>query len=230
MNRRIVWSIAGVVLIVAGFWLTTRLRGSPMPGTTPAPSVARDAAAAATSASPTAIPAARPDGERDGPTEVAGARSPSTAASAVLPADPIDIAPGFEGKFPRSETISDTDFRWPLVRQHEKLQAEPRDPAWSERTETALRQGIEHELTAKGFDTQRIQLPVIECRTTGCEIQAIGFQADNSKPDVDLQMILPRVLTGPLSGEFDRDAYSMSLSDTPDGRIAIIGMLPRKKP
>jgi hypothetical protein len=144
--------------------------------------------------------------------------------------DPIEIAPGFEGKFPRSETLKDTDGRWPMVRQHEKLQAEPRDSAWSERTEAALRQGIEHELTSKGFDSQRIQLVVVECRTTGCEIQALGFPADNSKPDVDLQMVLPRVLTGPLAGEFEMDDYSISLSGGPDGRIAFVSMLPRKKP
>jgi hypothetical protein len=96
--------------------------------------------------------------------------------------------------------------------------------------EAALRDGIQDSLSARGLDTQRIELPVVECRTNGCEIQALGYVEDNGKPGVDLQLILPSLLAGSLGSEFDLDQYSGQLSSRPDRRITFLTHLPRKKP
>jgi hypothetical protein len=69
--------------------------------------------------------------------------------------------------------------------------------------EAALRGGVEEALTMRGFDTQRIELPGVGCRTNACEIQAVGYAMDNMKPGVDFQDILPAMLRGSLGSEFD---------------------------
>jgi hypothetical protein len=126
--------------------------------------------------------------------------------------------------------MKDTDSMWSPWRRHQQLQSEARDEAWAPRMEAALRSGIQDTLTARGLDTQRIELPVVECRTNGCEIQGVGYSEDNLKPDVDLQLILPSLLRGSLAGEFDMDSFGMLMSSRPDQRITFLAQLPRKKP
>lgn len=96
--------------------------------------------------------------------------------------------------------------------------------------EAALRGGIQDSLTSRGLDTQRIELPVVECRTNGCEIQAIGYAQDNKKPGVGLQSILPSLFTGSLGSEFDMQGYSLMTSSRPDQRLGFLVLLLRKKP
>jgi hypothetical protein len=119
---------------------------------------------------------------------------------------------------------------WPHWRRHQQLQRDPRDEAWAPRMEAALRSGIQDSLTAHGFDTQRIELPVVECRTNGCEIQAVGYSEDNSKPGVDLQLVLPSLLRSSLASEFDMEASSLMMSSRPDRRVTFLAQWPRKKP
>ncbi len=139
---------------------------------------------------------------------------------------PIDVTPGFELLKTKASSLKDTDPTKSLLLRHEELRNQPRDPAWSERMEAALRQGIQDSLTAHGVDTQRVELPVVECRTTGCEIQAIGFREDNAKKGVGIQMIVPALLMGPLHSELDNPLGRMS--SLPDGRLSYIMLLGRR--
>ena len=96
--------------------------------------------------------------------------------------------------------------------------------------EAALRNGIQDSLTVRGLDTQRIELPVVECRTNGCEIQAVGDSEDNRKPGADLQLILPSLLRGSLGSEFDMEGYRLMMSSRSDRRITFLAQWPRKEP
>jgi hypothetical protein len=232
MNQRIMIVIGAVVILGAGLWLTIR----------PAEPLPTDAASAAQGmASASALPAdagstlgARPEVSAATPTSTSGIPAPSltqpTRSAAATDVQPIDVSPGFEYLGKPAAEMKDTDFQWPNWRRHQQLQAEPRDEAWAPRMEAALRSGIQGSLTARGLDTQRIELPVVECRTRGCEIQAVGFLADNLKAGVDLQTILPPLLSGPLADEFDLNQFSMSMSVRPDQRPIYLALLPRKKP
>lgn len=118
---------------------------------------------------------------------------------------------------------------WSPWRRHQQLESEPRDDTWAPRMEAALRRGIEGALTARGLDTERIELPVVECRTSGCEIQAVGYAMDNMKPGVDFQDILPALLKGSLGSEFDLAGFSLMVSPRADGRLTFLALMPRTK-
>jgi hypothetical protein len=152
---------------------------------------------------------------------------------ASVPADeaqPIDVSPGFEFLAKPESEMKDTDFQWTSWRRHQKLQAESRDPNWAARIESEIRNGIQAELTANGYDTQRIEMPVVECRMTGCEIQALGYVQDNRRKGVDFQQIFPRLLLGKLGEEFDLTQTGMQVRGRPDARMTFLVQLSRKKP
>ncbi len=221
MDKRVVWIAVGVAVFGTVVWLAMR---------PDAPAAGVETPSAATSTAVTPEPAgsvtpARPAVPVDTPA-IAGA--PSASAAADL--HPIDISPGFEylGK-PASE-MKDTHPMWTLWRRHQVLQGEPRDEAWASRQEASLRKAVEDSLTARGLDTQRIELPVIECRTNGCEIQAVGWSEDSRPGGFDLQHIMHAQLAGDLGNEFDREALSMMMSSRPDHRSTFLVHLTRKKP
>jgi len=221
MSKPTYWAIgAGIVLAIV--WAIARKDAA-----TKSPEAARNALAAkaegdlasANGKQEMAIPAVATAG-------VAADGLPTSPASRG-DAHEIDVSPGFEVLSKRANTMKDTDPIRPTVRRHEQLQDEPRDESWSGRMETALRIGIQDSLTAKGMDTQRVELPVVECRATGCEIQALAYPEDNHKEGIDLQMILPALVSGPLSTEFD--GYpQMLMSSRPDGRTTVITHLTRR--
>jgi len=208
MNKRIVLAIAGVAAVVAVVWITTRTRES--------------AAVAEQAASAEAPVTMTPDSMPPAPAPLASAEAPAIAP-------PIDVSPGFEFLSKPAAEMQDTDGRWFQWRRHRQLQSELRDESWAPRIEAALRSGIQDALTAQGFDTQRIELPVVECRTTGCEIQALGYSGDSVKNGADLEFILSPLLGGNLRGEFDMDGSSMLRSSRPDQRVTIFLQLTRKK-
>jgi hypothetical protein len=61
----------------------------------------------------------------------------------------------------------------PVAQIHRKLSTETEDDAWSPYMETNIRNFLQQR---PGFD--RIEIFVLDCRTTICEIQAAGFQTD----------------------------------------------------
>jgi hypothetical protein len=155
----------------------------------------------------------------------AAATAPSTAGNAI----PIDVSPGFEYLSKPAAEMKDTSSNWGPWRRHQKLASEPRDEAWAQQVEVALRNGIQAALTAKGLDTQRIELPVVECRTTGCEIQAIGYVQDSQNGGFDFQEVLNGLLRGPLGNEFNLDETSYMMTSRPDNRVTFLTHLPRKE-
>jgi hypothetical protein len=219
MDKRVVLAIAGVTAILAVIWLTTRTDE-------PAP-----AAEMGLSAEAPVATTSDPVGGVPAPTVSVGATPPGTPATMELTvtSQRINVSPGFEWLSKPMEEMDDTDGRYLHWRRHQELQGEPRDEAWAPRMEAALRSGIEDGLTELGFDTQRIELPVLECRTTGCEIQALGYPVDSMKNGADLQLILSPLIEARLNDEFDPDGTSMLLSSRPDDRRAILVQLLRKK-
>ena len=206
MNKRIVVAFAAVAAVVAVVWLTTR-------GAEPQ--------AADQSTSATSKRLATP--------------VPSESVKDLPDPLPIEVSPGFEFLSKPATEMQDTDGRWLEWRRHQELQSEPRDEAWAPRMEAALRSGIEDALTERGFDTQRIELPVVECRTTGCEIQALGYPGDNTKNvgdstknGADLELILPSLFDFNLGREFDMDGSSMAKSSRQDQRTTIFVQLTRR--
>ena len=229
MSKPTYWAI-GAALAVAIVWIAVRMNAPPPAGTP------TDASAAAPSAMPAtsqteSVPTAESNRPGDTGTPTAPGASVSTATGNLqMPAAdralPIDVTPGFELLNTKASSLKDTNPTKALLLRHEELQDQPRDPSWSDRMEAALRKGIQDSLTARGFDTQRVELRVVECRSTGCEIQAIGYVEDQLKQGVDIQTIVPALLMGPLNGELDN--LHGSMSSLPDGRLSYIFLLDRR--
>ncbi|HEU4779567.1 MAG TPA: hypothetical protein VFS58_06750 [Steroidobacteraceae bacterium] len=227
MDRRIVLAIAGMAAVATVVWLTTRIDkpdsaaepalSSTMVSVTPEPT-----SAPATVGSSTMSTAPRPTVPASG----LGATSPTQSMGEVLP---IDVSPGFEYLRTPAAEMKDTDARWTKWNQHQKLQSEPRDEAWASRIEVELRNGIQNRLTAAGYDSQRIELPVVACRTTGCEIQAVGYGEDATNSNADFRSLLRATLGGPLGGEFEMGKLAVNMKPSPDGRIQFFVILPRKE-
>jgi len=232
MSKPIYWAIgAGVLLAVV--WVVTSNQ-DPEP-TGPVSEVTAEQA-------PASLPRSSDDGKPEVSTQPRGKPSsapdvtPSAAAAATATAPPtagnaipIDVSPGFEYLSKPAAEMKDTSSNWGPWRRHQKLESEPRDEAWSQRVEAALRNGIQAALTAKGLDTQRIELPVVECRTTGCEIQAIGYAQDSMNGGFDFQDALGGLLRGPLGNEFNLDETSNVLVSRPDDRKTFLTHLLRKE-
>jgi hypothetical protein len=143
---------------------------------------------------------------------------------------PIDISPGFESVLAPIAEPADTDPQSVPVRRHRKLQAEPRDEPWASHTESDIRAHVQEEVVAHGGDPHRLELVVVECRTSGCERQAIGYPEDNLKEGRDLQLILPKMMRDAMPADFDARSHMIMLTSLPDGRIGYIAFLPRKMP
>ena len=232
MDKRILWSVV-IVLSVAVVWLASRQN---LPA----------AAEQTQTASPTVSPPRSPDGASAAADSTSAALTPAGAdstlatpvsvstrpaadpvlMSATGAALPIDVSPGFEYV---NTPVPETNGLWPILRRHQLLQSEARDDTWAPMMEVALRHGIQDALTEKGYDTQRIELPVVECRSNGCEIQAVGYTDDlGGKHDVDLQRIVPALLKGNLGNELEN--FSALHRTRADGRMTVLVHLSRKRP
>lgn len=219
MDKRIVWIVVGVAVLGAGFWWMTRTSDAPAEAESPSAATPESATPAAADRAPAASPAAATN-------EPAAPTSPPASAD-----HPIDVSPGFEYLSSPAGIIRDTDPRWSNWRRHQVLQIELRDESWAPRMEDSLRKTVEDALTARGLDTQRIELPVIECRTNACEIQAVGWNEDSRPGGYDLQRILFDALAGNLATDINRDEFSiMMTSRQSDDRVLFLVHLPRKKP
>jgi hypothetical protein len=242
MDRRVSVAIAGAAVVGAVLWLTMRsgetealpshdavlseaaTSTTTATSTTAATSVTPETTAAiATSATPATAPDQAP---------IPATQTASPDASSADPAPPslpIDVSPGFEMLSTPASEMKDTDANWSLWRRHQQLQSELRDEAWAPRIESALREGLQKDMLARGFNSERIELPVLECRTSACEIQAVGYAQDSRIGGVDFQQFMGTVMMSELGTEFDQDGYIMRMSSRPDGRTTFLAHLPRKK-
>jgi len=232
MDNRIYLGIGGAAVVGVLLWLTTR------PGEL-TKADARQPATAATPVIPTPVDnsATLPGetGPRIADRPAAGATPAGSAPVGTVPVSstseqalPMDVSPGFEFLNKPASEMKDTDGQWPNWRHHQQLQSEPRDETWAPRIEAALRAAFQRSLTAAGFDAQQIELLVVECRTTGCEIQAGGYLADDGSLGADFNAIYFKVLSGPLGAEFDLDAGTVSMEVRPERRAGFLAFLPRK--
>lgn len=80
---------------------------------------------------------------------------------------------------------------------------------------------------AQGADPQRTGLPVVECRTSACEVQVIGYPEDTVEPR-GLQVILPRVMRAQMDADFDSRRVTMMVTSVPDGHVGFIAFMSRK--
>jgi hypothetical protein len=239
MDRRIVLAGAGVVAVTVAVWLMTRPDDSaPATQHEPRDISAHEVTTEAEAATAVTVPA---NAHRTSPgpaasaapaaaTQPVAAMQPAAARSPAAAGDtlPIDVSPGFEFLSKPATEMEDTDFMWPNWRRHQQLQGEVRDETWAPRMESALRTGIADALTARGLDTQRIELPVVECRTTGCEIQALGY-AEDQRQRVDLQFIVPALLRESLANEFETQRVRVTMMGRPDQRVGYLVLLSRKQ-
>lgn len=221
MRKPIYW-VAGVGLaltIIRLVWGTQDRVPQPIPAANePNPSVVpAQARAGEVAARPAAMAA---------PEKLANTTNDSLPSPVAESALPIDVTPGFELLATRTSSLKDTDPRKPLLLRHEELQAEPRDPAWSPQMEATLLKGFQDLLTEAGVDIHRVELPVVECRRSGCEIQAIGFREDVKDKNTNIQLIVARMLAGPLRSELESPFGTMS--KLPDGRVGYIVLLNRR--
>ncbi len=236
MSKKIYWAAA--VLVMAAFlgtvWLQkTRFRDLP------APALAGTLRQEAHTPSPIAgaamnVPPGTQSSGTERPAPIRSEQFPRQA-NAVAQASPdappaVDVAPGFESILSPDTDWADTDPRSIPVRQHRRLELEARDEAWSGRVEAGIRDSVQQELVAQGADTHRLEMPVVECRTTGCEIQAIGYAEDSLKEGHDLQFILPRIVNGAMASDIDPKKISMMVTSLPNDRLGFIAFLPRKQP
>jgi len=232
MDNRIYLGIGGAVAVGVLVWLTTR----------PGELTETDAGPPATAATPVITTPVDDSAALRGETGPRMAERPSAAAAPASSAPvgtapvsstseealPIDVSPGFEFLNKPASEMKDTDGQWPNWRHHQQLQSEPRDENWAPRIEAALRAAFQRSLTAAGFDPKQVELLVVECRTTGCEIQAGGYLADDGSLGTDFNAIYFKVLSGPLGAEFDLDAGTVSVDARPERRAGFLAFLPRK--
>lgn len=168
-------------------------------------------------------------------TTSAAAPSSSTPSAAPPPPPPspetlpIDVSPGFEVLSTPASEMKSTDRNFANWRRHQQLQAEPRDHGWSPRIETSMRDEIQNSLMAHGVDRDRVEVRVLECRASGCEIQAVGYLEDSQREGVDLQSIVGAIMKGNLGAEFDSSGYTLTRLPQPDHRTGFLVFLSRKK-
>jgi hypothetical protein len=145
--------------------------GSPGPaGDQSGPAEGEPGAAGGAAGSGTAAPApAGPDGRATTADPVAAASAPESesalpAGSATAPADgsgSIPVPAEYEAFFRSDATMAEL---------HRRLEAEADDPQWADRIESALRQHF-----GASLDPAMYRVDVVECRTSTCEMLAIGY-------------------------------------------------------
>jgi hypothetical protein len=149
----------------------------------------------------------------------------STPAARALAngSPPIPITVGFEHEF-ATEDGADADLN-PVPARHAKLQAEARDPDWADSTEQGIKNTLQDFLDENGIDRHDVELTVVRCGTTMCEIQVVG-QADGATHD--WQMVLPQLLQGSLGQDFKLRLTTTMVFGLPDGHDGFVTYLTRK--
>jgi len=160
------------------------------------------------------------------PVATPAAPSKSSARAVRAPeygSSPIPITAGFEHVF-AAEDGADADLN-PVIARHAKLQAEARDTAWAESTERDISSNVQDFLDQRGIDRHDLELPVVRCGATLCEIQAVG-QADGSSHD--WQTVLPQMIQGSLGQDFNARNAMTIVFELPSGQSGYVTFLTRK--
>ena len=142
---------------------------------------------------------------------------------------PIPVTPGFEALLSPGEPPPPGTPGALILEQHAKFSTESRDVAWTSRVDGVVREMVEGELLKGGLDPHRIDVSVIDCVDSLCELQATMPTEDSLKP-YDFQFVVGRAIQGPLANEFDLRGMAIHRHDIPGGRTGYLVFLPRSKP
>ena len=223
--NKIVWALATTTVILGGFWLSST-------GHRDALDLPEEAIPESHKESNSAVLPPR----QNQPVAPAEARKVqvresnraelASVGSAVVPQ--IEVTPGFESILNPHVVPPDTEVLGVPVRRHLKVQREGRDNTWAPRVESDIRTSVRNELVVQGFDPNGLEMKVIECRSTDCEIQAVGNPPGNYQVG-DFQTVMNKLLSdgGLLSADFDKARHLFMMQGLPDNKVGYVVFLPR---
>lgn len=135
----------------------------------------------------------------------------------------IPITPGFEQALaPSPGSITNAHD---AASVHERLIAEERDDAWAESMEGQIRTFVDGYFDQRGLDRHTIDLAVVRCGATICEIQSEGM-ADGSPRD--WQRVGFELIQGPIGQDFNPHEMLISVFTLPNGETGFVTFLVRK--
>jgi hypothetical protein len=133
----------------------------------------------------------------------------------------IPIIPGFE-RFLIRRPDSGAELT-PAADLHARIAAEGRDTAWADHAEEEIKTYVDGYLDQHGLDRHSIELGVVHCGATVCEIQAQGYQEDVGRSVRDWQRVVPELMQGPFSQDFsDGSTLVFTLASGGAGYVTFI--------
>jgi hypothetical protein len=137
----------------------------------------------------------------------------------------IPITPGFE-RFLIRRPDSGAELN-PAADLHARISAEGRNEAWAYHAEEEIKTYVDGYLDQHGLDRHSIELGVVHCGTTLCEIQAQGYQEDVGRSVRDWQRVVPELMQGPFSQDFhDVSTLVFSLESNRAGYVTFLNRKP----
>ena len=135
----------------------------------------------------------------------------------------VPITPGFERLLARAP---DSIVNYPAATLHARLGAEVRDNAWAAATEDEIKTSVDGYLDQHGFDRHTIEVPVVRCGSTICEIQAQGPLDGTPR---DWQQVVPYLMQGPFGQDFSARDGMTSVFELQNGQTGFVTFLFRRK-
>ena len=217
--------VVGVVAGIAATLVFQRMNAPTNPGRSRA-SALNGLIADGSSIASTRADAASPG--RNTPPGLPAARPPA-------PVEPVPRAEEHLGTIPIT-----TGFERVLIRRpdsgtnpnpaadlHARIAAEGRDAAWADQAEEEIRTYVEGYLDQHGLDRHSIELDVVHCGATLCEIQAQAYQDDVGRAARDWQRVVPELMQGPFSQDFhDVSTMVFSLENNRAGYVMFLNRKP----
>jgi hypothetical protein len=117
----------------------------------------------------------------------------------------------------------------PAADLHARIAAEGRDIPLADQAEEEIRTYVDGYLDQHGLDRHSIELDVVRCGATLCEIQAQGYQDDVGRTVRDWQRVVPELMQGPFSQDFhDVSTIVFSLENNRAGYVTFLSRKPNR--
>jgi hypothetical protein len=158
----------------------------------------------------------------------AGPAQTSPRSTTVAATRPILVSAGFEKALMAAR--SGAFAHNPAADMHAKVLGEARDDAWAVAAESDTRQFIDDYLTRHGIDRSLIDVPVIECRASLCELQILVDQSLTRATSDQWSRLQFELARAQLSSGSSFDDMSSSMFGNPEfpaGRVGIVLFLSR---
>jgi hypothetical protein len=138
----------------------------------------------------------------------------------------IPISPGFERVLiRRPDSGANLD---PAADLHAQIAAEGRDTVWADQAEEEIRTYVDGYLDQHGLDRHSIELGVVHCGVTICEIQTQGYQEDVGRSVRDWQGVMLELMQGPFSQDFHYvSTLVFSLENNRAGYVTFLNRKPK---